>query len=200
MSRARPRICSSRFRDKGPTRRWTWPPRSAIFRQNFAGSHAVLTMQFLKQFFTWWNGQTLNTRYYTWRNGEAVGQDEFGNRYYRAKSAIPDSIPERRWVIFKAIRKPRPFRPAGMAGCITGLIPCLRQTIISRASGRNRISPMPPARPMPTVRPAALSAPAVPPFPPPITRPGSRNETATFWRRSAIKRLRPAHGQAETSP
>ena len=57
-------------------------------------------MQFLKQFFTWWNGQTLNTRYYTWRNGEAVGQDEFGNRYYRAKSAIPDSIPERRWVIF----------------------------------------------------------------------------------------------------
>jgi NADH:ubiquinone oxidoreductase subunit len=57
-------------------------------------------MQFLKQLFTWWNGQTLNTRYFTWRKGEAVGADEFGNRYYRAKSAIPDSIPERRWVIY----------------------------------------------------------------------------------------------------
>jgi NADH:ubiquinone oxidoreductase subunit len=29
-----------------------------------------------------------------------VGNDEAGNRYYRAKSAMPDSIPERRWVVF----------------------------------------------------------------------------------------------------
>jgi len=58
-------------------------------------------MQFLKQFFTWWNGQSLNTRIYTWRKGSFVGQDEMGNRYYKAKSAIPDSIPERRWVIYK---------------------------------------------------------------------------------------------------
>jgi NADH:ubiquinone oxidoreductase subunit len=57
-------------------------------------------MKFLKQLFTWWNGQTLNTRLFTWRKGEYVGSDESGNRYYRAKSAIPDSIPERRWVIF----------------------------------------------------------------------------------------------------
>lgn len=57
-------------------------------------------MQFLKQLFTWWNGQTLNTRFFTWRKGERVGQDEFGNIYYRAKSAIPDSIPERRWVVY----------------------------------------------------------------------------------------------------
>jgi NADH:ubiquinone oxidoreductase subunit len=57
-------------------------------------------MQFLKQFFGWWSGQTLNTRFYTWWKGEPVGTDEFGNRYYRAKSAIPDSIAERRWVIF----------------------------------------------------------------------------------------------------
>lgn len=57
-------------------------------------------MLFLKQLFTWWNGQTLNTRFYTWRKGESVGSDEFGNRYYRAKSALPDSIAERRWVIY----------------------------------------------------------------------------------------------------
>mgnify|MGYP003466376822 CR=1 FL=1 len=57
-------------------------------------------MKFIKQLFTWWNSQTLNTRFYTWRKGEYVGSDETGNRYYRAKSAIPDSIPERRWVIY----------------------------------------------------------------------------------------------------
>ena len=57
-------------------------------------------MKFLKQFFTWWSGQTLNTRFYTWRKGEFVGRDELGNSYYRAPSAIPDSIPERRWVIY----------------------------------------------------------------------------------------------------
>jgi NADH:ubiquinone oxidoreductase subunit len=57
-------------------------------------------MEFLKQVFTWWSGQTIGTRFFTWRKGEHVGTDEFGNRYYRAKSAIPDSIPERRWVIY----------------------------------------------------------------------------------------------------
>lgn len=57
-------------------------------------------MEFLKQLFAWWCGQTMGTRFYTWRKGELVGTDEAGNRYYRAKSAIPDSIPERRWVIY----------------------------------------------------------------------------------------------------
>jgi len=57
-------------------------------------------MLFLKQLFTWWNGQTLNTRFYTWRKGEYVGADEFGNKYYRAKSALPESIRERRWVVY----------------------------------------------------------------------------------------------------
>ena len=57
-------------------------------------------MKIIKQFFTWWNGETWGTRFYTWRKGEFVGQDETGNKYYRAKSALPDSIPERRWVIY----------------------------------------------------------------------------------------------------
>ena len=57
-------------------------------------------MKMLKQFFTWWNGATWATRFYTWRKGEFVGQDDLGNKYYRAKSAMPDSIPERRWVIY----------------------------------------------------------------------------------------------------
>ncbi|MCA3555166.1 NADH:ubiquinone oxidoreductase subunit NDUFA12 [Aestuariivirga sp.] len=57
-------------------------------------------MLFLKQLFTWWNGQTLNTRFYTWRKGSYVGADQFGNKYYRAKSAVPRSISERRWVVY----------------------------------------------------------------------------------------------------
>lgn len=56
---------------------------------------------FLLQLFTWWNGQTPGTRFFTWRKGQFVGEDEFGNRYFRAPSAIPDSIRERRWVIYK---------------------------------------------------------------------------------------------------
>ena len=57
-------------------------------------------MGFLTQLFTWWNGQTLNLRFFTWRNGEFVGADEAGNRYYRSPSAIPGSIAERRWVVY----------------------------------------------------------------------------------------------------
>ena len=57
-------------------------------------------MLFLKQLFTWWNGQTLNTRFYTWRKGNFVGADQFGNKYYRAKSALPESFKERRWVVY----------------------------------------------------------------------------------------------------
>ena len=49
---------------------------------------------FLLQFFTWWNGQTLGTRFYTWRKGELVGSDEGGNRYYRERGG------DRRWVIY----------------------------------------------------------------------------------------------------
>ena len=44
-------------------------------------------MNWLLQLFTWWNGQTLNTRVYTALHGELVGEDEFGNLYYRSKAA-----------------------------------------------------------------------------------------------------------------
>ena len=57
-------------------------------------------LNFLKQIFTWWNGQTLGLRWYTARKGEFVGEDEAGNKYYRAPSALPESIPERRWVVY----------------------------------------------------------------------------------------------------
>ena len=44
--------------------------------------------------FTWWNGQTLNTQFYTWRKGVKVGEDDQGNTYYTCRQG------KRRWVIF----------------------------------------------------------------------------------------------------
>ncbi len=44
----------------------------------------------LLQTFTWWSGQTINTRFHTWRHGELVGTDEAGNMYYRTKGGAID--------------------------------------------------------------------------------------------------------------
>ena len=43
---------------------------------------------------TWWNGQTLNTQFFTWRKGVPVGEDEQGNRFYQTRDG------KRRWVIY----------------------------------------------------------------------------------------------------
>lgn len=55
--------------------------------------------KFFLQFFTWWNGQTLGTRFHTWRNGARVGEDELGNIYYQGGSDSEGRT--RRWVIYK---------------------------------------------------------------------------------------------------
>jgi NADH:ubiquinone oxidoreductase subunit len=57
---------------------------------------------FLLRFFTWWNGQTFGTQVWTRRYGEFVGEDEFGNRYYRTRDGKIDPVLgfERRWVIY----------------------------------------------------------------------------------------------------
>lgn len=57
-------------------------------------------MKFLLQLFTWWNGQTLGTRFYTWRKGVAVGSDEFNNIYYR------DRGDAHRWVVYDRLAEP----------------------------------------------------------------------------------------------
>jgi len=49
---------------------------------------------FLVQVFTWWNGATVGTRFYTWRKGVRVGEDDQGNVYYRNRDG------SRRWVIY----------------------------------------------------------------------------------------------------
>ena len=43
---------------------------------------------------TWWNGQTLNTQFFTWRKGKLVGEDQAGNKFYQTRDG------KRRWVIF----------------------------------------------------------------------------------------------------
>ena len=44
--------------------------------------------------FTWWDGQTLNTQFWTWRKGVMVGEDDQGNRFFETRDG------KRRWVIF----------------------------------------------------------------------------------------------------
>ena len=56
-------------------------------------------MNFLKAIFTWWNGATLGTRFFTWRKGQEVGTDEQGNRYFEEKAPKPGQ-PSKRWVIY----------------------------------------------------------------------------------------------------
>ena len=51
-------------------------------------------MSFLKQIFTWWHKQTVETFIYTLFTGKFVGIDEFGNKYYTNSRG-------RRWVIYK---------------------------------------------------------------------------------------------------
>ena len=62
-------------------------------------------MKFILQFFTWWNGQTLGTRFFTWRKGRKVGQDGQGNIYYR------DKADQRRWVIYNGLAEPSRVPP-----------------------------------------------------------------------------------------
>ncbi|KIN60706.1 NADH-ubiquinone oxidoreductase [Sulfitobacter noctilucae] len=43
---------------------------------------------------TWWDGNTLNTQFWSWRKGVKVGEDEQGNIYFR------NADNTRRWVMF----------------------------------------------------------------------------------------------------
>jgi NADH:ubiquinone oxidoreductase subunit len=68
----------------------------------------------LLKIFTWWNGQTFGTQFWTWRFGELVGQDEHGNRYYRTRGGHIDPTlgVERRWVIYNGYAEPSSIPPA----------------------------------------------------------------------------------------
>ena len=64
---------------------------------------------FLKQFFTWWNGNQLNFRFHLWRNADKVGEDEYGNIYYQGG---PDSEGRpHRYVVYADISEPSLIPP-----------------------------------------------------------------------------------------
>lgn len=48
---------------------------------------------------------SLGTRLYTWLRGEPVGEDAYGNRYFREKGGVRRDVGgldrERRWVIYR---------------------------------------------------------------------------------------------------
>jgi NADH:ubiquinone oxidoreductase subunit len=61
-------------------------------------------MGFLSKIFTWWDGATIGTTLWSSLNGEQVGTDLAGNRYFRSKKRVKPGQPfagsERRWVIY----------------------------------------------------------------------------------------------------
>lgn len=60
---------------------------------------------FLLEIFAWWRGNTWGTRLYTWLHFAAVGEDEFGNRYFQAKKG------GKRWVIYNGPADPTTIPP-----------------------------------------------------------------------------------------
>lgn len=62
-------------------------------------------MGLFRELFIWWDGNTIGTRLFTWRKGTFVGEDEFGNRYYREKKG------ERRWVIYNGLAEASTVSP-----------------------------------------------------------------------------------------
>ncbi len=76
---------------------------------------AVAMKTFLLKLFTWWNSQTFGTQFWTWMYGEKVGEDEFGNRYYRTRGGKIDPRMlsfERRWVIFNGYMEASTIPPS----------------------------------------------------------------------------------------
>lgn len=55
---------------------------------------------FLLEIVAWWRGNTWGTRLWVAMNGVFVGEDEFGNKYYRSKKPTGPHGFERRMVIY----------------------------------------------------------------------------------------------------
>ncbi|WP_208441965.1 NADH:ubiquinone oxidoreductase subunit NDUFA12 [Bartonella raoultii] len=65
--------------------------------------------RFFKQIFTWWNGNTMGTRFFTWRKGKQIGKDQFGNIYYEG-GLHKDGYPHR-WVVYRDYSEPSTIPP-----------------------------------------------------------------------------------------
>ena len=84
------------------TRAVTITAPEAPRRRGTTPGPAMALKDTLLRVFTWWNGQTVSLALQTARTGIFVGEDEFGNKYYKAEGALIDRSvgSERRWVVY----------------------------------------------------------------------------------------------------
>jgi NADH:ubiquinone oxidoreductase subunit len=61
--------------------------------------------QLIAELFIWWHGQTMGTGLMTALQGQFVGKDEAGNRYFRARKG------RRRWVLYNGPADPSAIPP-----------------------------------------------------------------------------------------
>ena len=59
----------------------------------------------LSKAFTWWNGASAGAVWTIWRSGELVGEDEFGNKYYKERGG------KKRWVIYNGLAEASAIPP-----------------------------------------------------------------------------------------
>lgn len=57
-------------------------------------------MGILSKIFTWWDGATIGTLLWSSMNGDHVGTDAQGNKYFRSAKAKTTEGYERRWVMY----------------------------------------------------------------------------------------------------
>lgn len=115
-------------------------------------------MKLLLQIFTWWNGQTIGTRFHTWRHGQRVGEDEFGNVYYQGGTDSEGRT--RRWVIYNGPAEASAI-PPGWHGWMhhrTDVSPADEKYAVREWQKPHRANPT--VRPMPTGRRGRLPVPA----------------------------------------
>ena len=165
-----------------------WHQRATCGGQTRMAIEAMKT--FLLRFFTWWNSQTFGTQVWTTLYGEFVGEDEFGNRYYRTKNGKIDPTLgfERRWVIYAGIAEASKFLRSGTAGCTMWSMCRRRRTRSNRTRGRSRTGPISRERPEPIGRAVRPWRWGVAPRRLVTTRPGRQATRRACWR----KGLRPS--------
>ena len=74
------------------------PGRAAAM--GFRGLGIRLMKDFLLEILAWWRGNTWGTRRWLAMNGIFVGEDEFGNKYYRSRKPEGPNGTERRMVVY----------------------------------------------------------------------------------------------------
>jgi NADH:ubiquinone oxidoreductase subunit len=74
--------------------RTQFEPGLLVVKPHGRSGGTVDMAKFLLRLFTWWRVPTLGTTLFTWLNGDQIGTDSLGNRYYRERKG------DRRWVMY----------------------------------------------------------------------------------------------------